>query len=150
MLMLRRVITWVSILLISGSTFFLLRTLAWANRIDNDSSFSYECCTQEAGASFHAHYWSMFFLAAKFGLIGCAGLAVSLRGRTTRKVGIWTLGVAAGLLPFSLLMIHGGWFGATAFTLTEVVFCAGLGILAIGAVRFAWGKFHRPINESTA
>lgn len=148
--MVRRTVKWVSILLISGSAFFLVRTLAWSNRLDNDYSASYACCTQAAGASFHAHYWSMFFFAVKIGLIGCAGLAVSLRSRITRKVGIWTLGVAAGLLPFSFLMIHSGWFGATAFTLTQVVFCSGLGILAIGALRLAWEKFHRPINQSTA
>lgn len=148
MLMVRRIIKWVSILLISGSALFLLRTLAWSNRLDGDSTFSYECCTQEAGASFHAHYWSMFFLTVKFGVIGCAGLAMSLSSQTTRKVGIWTLGVATGLLPFSFLMVHSGWFGAAAGTLIGVVFCAGLEILAIGIVRLAWEKYRRPINRS--
>lgn len=150
MLMVRRTLMWVSLLLISGSVFFLLRTLAWSNRLDGDFTFSYECCTQEAGASFHAHFWSMFYLAAKFGLAGCAGLAMTLSGETTRKVGKWTLGVATGLLPFSFLMVHSGWFGATAGTLIGVVFCAGLGILAIGIVRLAWGKFRPPNKQGTA
>jgi len=150
MLMVRRTLMWVSLLLISGSVLFLHRTLAWSNHLDGDNTFSYECCTQEAGASFHAHFWSMFFLAAKFGLAGCAGLAMSLRGRTTCKVGIWTLSVRAGLLICSFPTIHGGWFGATAFTLTCVVFCSGLGILAIGTVRLGWEKFHRSIDKSTA
>jgi hypothetical protein len=150
MLMVRRTLMWVSILLISGSVFFLLRALVWSNHLDGDYSASYACCTQEAGASFHAHFWSMFFLAAKFGLAGCAGLAMSLRRRTTCKIGIWTLSVAAGLLICSFPMIHGGWFGATAFSLTCVAFCAGLGILAIGTVRLAWEKFHQSIIQRTA
>lgn len=150
MLKVRRTLTWLSLLLISGSVFFLLRTLAWSNRLDGDFTFSYECCTQEAGASFHAHFWSMFFLAAKFGLAGCAGLAMTLRSRTTCKVGIWTLSIGAGLLICSFPMIHGGWFGATVFTLTEVVFCAGLGVLVIGTVRLAWERFHRSIDQDRA
>jgi hypothetical protein len=150
MLMVRRALMWVSLLLISGSLFFLLRILAWSNRLDGDLTFSYECCTQEAGTLFHAHFWSMFYLAAKFGLAGCVGLAMTLRSRTTCKVGIWTLSIGAGLLICSFLMIHGGWFGATVFTLTEVVFCAGLGVLAIGTVRLVWEKFHRSIDQNTA
>jgi hypothetical protein len=75
---------------------------------------------------------------------------MSLRRRTTCKVGIWTLSVGAGLSICSLPMIHGGWFGATAFTLSCVVFCAGLGILAMGSVRVAWNRLYRPINQRTA
>jgi hypothetical protein len=150
MLMVRRILMWVSILVISGSVFSLLRTLAWSNHLDGDNTFSYECCTQAAGASFHAHFWSMFFLAAKFGLAGCAGLAMSLRSGTTCKVGIWTLSVGAALSICSFPMIHGGWFGATALTLSCVVFCAGLGILAIGSVRLAWNGLYRPVNQRTA
>jgi hypothetical protein len=150
MLMVRRALMWVSLLLISGSLFFLLRILAWSNRLDGDLTFSYECCTQEAGTLFHAHFWSVFYLAAKFGLAGCVGLAMTLRSRTTCKVGIWTLSIGAGLLICSFLMIHGGWFGATVFALTEVVFCAGLGVLAIGTVRLVWEKFHRSIDQNTA
>lgn len=147
MLTARRMTKWASILLITGSTLFLLCTLAWSHRLDKDFTFGYECCTQEAVASFHKNYWSMFFLAVMFGLIGCAGLAISLSGQTTRKVGKWTLGIATGLLPFSFLMVHSGWFGATAGEIIWVVFCAGLGILAIGIVRLAWERFRRPINR---
>jgi hypothetical protein len=137
-------------LLISGSVFVLLRTLAWSNRLDQDYSARYACCTQAAAASFHTHFWSMFFLTAKFGLAGCAALAMTLRSKTSCKVGIWTVSAGAGLLICSFPMIHGGWFGAAAFTLTCVVFCAGLGILAIGAVRLAWDRFRRSANQSTA
>lgn len=150
MLMVRRILMWVSLLLITGSVFFLLSTLARSIQLDGDNTFSYECCTQEAGALFHSHFWSKFYSAAKFGLAGCAGLAVSLGRRTACKVGIWTLIVGAGLLICSFPTIHGGWFGATAFTLTCVVLCAGLGILTIGAVRQGWMNFVGPIFKSRA
>ena len=150
MLIIRRILRWVSLLLISGSVFFLLGILAWSNHLDGDYTFSYECCTKETGASFHSHFWSMFFLAAKFGLGGCAGLAMSLRSRTSCKVGIWTLSVGAGLLICSFPIIHGGWFGATAFELACVVFCSGFGILAIGTLRFGWDRFRLSNRKSTA
>lgn len=131
-----------------GSAFFLLRDLAWSNRLDEDYSASYACCTQQASALFHARFWSIFFLAAKFEIVGCAALAISLRSRTVCKVGIWTLSVGAGLSICCFPMIHGGWFGATAFTLAAAVFCSGLLALVIGSVRLAWEKFH--LNRKTA
>ena len=104
--MLRRALLYFSILLVSGSAFFLLRDLAWSNRLDEDYSASYACCTQQASALFHARFWSIFFLAAKFGIVGCAALAISLRSRTACKVGIWTLSVGAGLSICCFPMIH--------------------------------------------
>lgn len=143
--MVRRALMRLSLLLTSGSVISLLLTLAWSKRLDGDFTFSYE-----ADASFHAHFWSIFFLAAIVGLGGCAGLALTLKSRTTCKVGIWTFSIGAGLLIFSFRMIHMGWFGATVFTLTSVVLCAGLGVLVIGIVRLAWEKFHRSIDHNMA
>jgi hypothetical protein len=86
----------------------------------------------------------MFYTAAKFGAVGCSGLAVSLASRTVCKVGIWTLGVGVALLISSFLIMNfEGWSGSTGFTLTCVVFCAGSALLAIGVVRVGWKRFHR-------
>ena len=146
--MLRRALMYASLVLVSGSAFFLLRNLAWSNRLEEDFSASYACCTQQTSALFHARFWSGFFLAAKFGIAGCAGLAFSLRSRTACKLGIWTLSVGAGLSVCCFPMIHSGWFGAASFTLAAVVFCSGLLILVVASVRLAWDKFHR--NRNTA
>jgi hypothetical protein len=147
MTMVRRILMSFSILLIAGSLFFLLGMQVWAYRLDEDFSASYACCTQEAGAAFHARFWALFFAAAKFGLAGCLGLAATLASRTALKVGIWTLGAAVALLICNFLVMNlEGWAGSTGFTITQVVFCAGVALLIIGGVRVGWQRFNSAIR----
>jgi len=117
--------------------------LLWAYRLDADLSGSY-APSQVAMARFHAQFWSMFFAAAKFGLAGCLGLSATLTSGTVLKVGALTLGGAFASLIFDFLSTgpH-DWSGATGFTITFVLLCAGLALLAIGSVRVGWQRLQR-------
>ena len=139
----RRIVIYISLCLVVGSLFYLFGMLIWAYRLDDDSSFRYACCTQDAVAAFHARFWWRFFTAAKLGFGGCVGIAATLASRTVLKIGIRTLGVSVVLLfsNFTLMNLH-DWSGSTGFTITQVVFCAGLALLIIGGARVIWLKFH--------
>jgi hypothetical protein len=141
----RRILLYVSLGLVIGSLLYLLGTLIWAYRLDDDFSGRYACCTQEASAAFHARFWWKFFIAVKLGSAGCLGLAATLATRTLLKLGLGTLAAAATgvllLMYFPIANLH-GWSGATALTIVFVAFCSGLGLVLIGAVRVGWLKLH--------
>lgn len=94
----RRILLYLSLCLVVSSLIYLLGMLIWAYRLDDDFSASYACCTQEAGAAFHARFWWRFFIAVKLGFAGCLGLAATLVSRTVLKLGLITLATTVGLL----------------------------------------------------
>jgi hypothetical protein len=74
---------------------------------------------------------------------GCLGAAATLESRTALKVGWWTIGVGSVLLfsSFTFMGLH-TWTGGTGFTITQVVFCSGVSLLIIGAMRVGWTKLR--------
>jgi hypothetical protein len=121
----------------------LVGMLIWAYRLDADFSARYACCTREAVAAFHRHFWSTFFVGAKLSLAGCLGLAATLASKTALRAGCWTLGASILLLCLNVAFmgLH-NWSGSTEFTITQVVCCAGTALLIIGGVRVGWTKLH--------
>jgi hypothetical protein len=121
----------------------LAAMLIWAYRLDADFSGRYACCTQEADAYFHRQFWSKFFVGAWLLFAGCLGAAATLESRTALKVGWWTLGASTVLLfaNFAFMGLH-NWVGSTAFTITQVLFCAGVSLLIVGAIRARWTKLR--------
>jgi hypothetical protein len=138
-----RLVRYVSLGALVCGSLILATMLIWAYSLDADFSGRYACCTQEAAADFHRQFWSKFFAGAKVWFVGCLGLAVTLAGRTALRAGWWILGGSIVLLfaNFAFMGLH-DWVGSTAFTITQVLFCSGVSLLIVGAIRVRWAKLH--------
>jgi|HubBroStandDraft_2_1064218.scaffolds.fasta_scaffold729248_1 hypothetical protein len=134
-----RILKIVSLFAIAVGVSLMVGMVIWSHRLDGDFSGSYACCTQAAIADFHQRFWSRFFVGAKVAIVGCLALSAMLPSRATVKAGQLTVGasVAGVLLSFIGTNLH-GWTGASAITLSEVVFCGGAALLFIGGCRLGW------------
>lgn len=135
----KRMVKYISLCVIAAGTYLMVRMLIWSHRLDSDFSGSYACCTQIAVAEFHQRFWSRFFVGAKIAIAGCLALSATLPSRTAVKYGLQALGaaVAGVFLSFTGTDLH-GWTGASAMTLTGVVFCGGTALIAVGGLRLCW------------
>lgn len=127
-----------------GSFLFLVGMLLWAYRLDADFSAKYDCCTQEAVAAFHRSFWLKFFTVATLGLIGCLGLAVTLRNKHSLIFGLLLIVASPALFLISLGLGADweGWSGATALSSSFALLCAGASVLALSGVRVGWPKLQ--------
>jgi hypothetical protein len=68
---------------------------------------------------------------------------VTIASRTVLRIGLWTLGIGVALLfvCFTFVSLR-DWSGAVLFTMTQVIFCAGLALALVGAARVGWLKMR--------
>jgi hypothetical protein len=147
---LRRTVICLSVCLAAGSLLYMLAMFVWALRLSPDTSGTYACCTQQSVSAFHARFWSKFFVAAKVGFAGWAGLAVTLASRAVLRIGLWTLGGGIALLFVCLTFVSlHDWAGAVLFTITQIISCVGLALAIVGAARVGWLKMHPATGSLT-
>jgi hypothetical protein len=134
-----RVLKYISLFVIAVGASLMVGMLIWAHRLDGDFSGSYACCTQEVVADFRQQFWARFLVGAKVAVAGCLTLSATLPSRAAVKAGLiaFGAGIAGVFLSFIGTNLH-GWTGASAITLTEVVFCGGAVLLFIGGFRLGW------------
>jgi hypothetical protein len=137
-----RILKYVSLAVIAVGASLMVGMLLWSYRLDADFSGRYECCTQQAEADFDRWFWTKFFVGGTLALTGCLALSAVAPISTAVKAGLVAFGIGIVGVFFTLSTNMHDWTGASAFTLSGIVFCCSAALLIVGGCRFGWAKLR--------
>jgi lipopolysaccharide export LptBFGC system permease protein LptF len=142
--MVRPLATYVSVIVVICGALTLAIIQVQAFRLDGQIERGAVHTTQEEDANFHREFWSRFEIGATVLAVGCLALSLTLTSGTAFKAGWWTLGLSIILLfgSWAVGAPHGGYSGATAFTIAPTVFCVGAVFLIVGGLRLGYTKLR--------
>jgi hypothetical protein len=126
-------------LLAAVGLLIILAMFFWSFRLDKDFTGRYET------ASFHRHFWNLFFIGGCVCLAGWVGLGATIKSSATIKMGIIALASGFGLTILLMPFVDfEGWSGGSAYTLVGIVFAGAIVLLVFGGFRWLLQRFWAP------